>query len=195
MKRRQFLLSSSAAAAAATIAKPALAQQAWPLAKPVTIVVAVAPGGSADLVARAVAEVANGRATVFTGSQKPHYVCEGVAAVTGLKAEDVHVVWVPGPGSYGRNDAGDAAALLSTRAPGLMMPAFSAAIARRHSPTPSVWSRPMLVTTATIGASLRNDPSLSSLSTTKKSLLPSLALVPPIMPTRPPTTMVGSSFA
>ena len=58
MKRRQFLLSSGAAAAAATIAKPGLAQQAWPLAKPITIVVAVAPGGSADLVARAVADVA-----------------------------------------------------------------------------------------------------------------------------------------
>jgi nicotinate dehydrogenase subunit B len=58
----------------------------------------------------AVAEVSGYRATVFTGSQKPHYVSEGVAAVTGLAAGNVHVVWVPGPGSYGRSDADDTAA-------------------------------------------------------------------------------------
>ena len=58
----------------------------------------------------AVAEINGDRATVFTGSQKPHYVCEGVASVIGLKAENVHVVWVPGPGSFGRSDADDTAA-------------------------------------------------------------------------------------
>ena len=58
----------------------------------------------------AVATIDGDHATVFTGSQKPHYVCEGVASVIGLKAENVHVVWVPGPGSFGRSDADDTAA-------------------------------------------------------------------------------------
>ncbi|MGE5540220.1 MAG: molybdopterin cofactor-binding domain-containing protein [Gemmatimonas sp.] len=57
-----------------------------------------------------VADIGADRATVFTGSQKPHYVAEGVAAVTGLAVDKVHVVWVPGPGSFGRSDADDAAA-------------------------------------------------------------------------------------
>ncbi|MGE3245447.1 MAG: molybdopterin cofactor-binding domain-containing protein [Beijerinckiaceae bacterium] len=51
----------------------------------------------------------DGTTTLWTGSQKPHYAAEGVARILGLKAEQVHGVWVPGPGSYGRNDAGDAA--------------------------------------------------------------------------------------
>jgi CO/xanthine dehydrogenase Mo-binding subunit len=58
----------------------------------------------------AVVEIKDGKATVFTGSQKPHYTADGVAAMAGLRLEDVHAIWVPGPGSYGRNDAGDAAA-------------------------------------------------------------------------------------
>jgi nicotinate dehydrogenase subunit B len=49
-------------------------------------------------------------AVVWTGSQKPHYTAEGVAAILKIKADDVRGIWVPGPGSYGRNDAGDAAA-------------------------------------------------------------------------------------
>jgi nicotinate dehydrogenase subunit B len=49
-------------------------------------------------------------ATVWTGSQKPHYVRDGVAKILGMEQDAVHGVWVPGPGSYGRNDAGDAAA-------------------------------------------------------------------------------------
>jgi CO/xanthine dehydrogenase Mo-binding subunit len=55
-------------------------------------------------------------ATLWTGSQKPHFARDGVARVLGLPPDKVHGVWVPGPGSYGRNDAGDAgidAALLS----------------------------------------------------------------------------------
>jgi CO/xanthine dehydrogenase Mo-binding subunit len=53
---------------------------------------------------------------VWTGSQKPHYTAEGVARMLGMKPDAVRGVWVPGPGCYGRNDAGDAAmqaALLS----------------------------------------------------------------------------------
>ncbi|MGH8733365.1 MAG: molybdopterin cofactor-binding domain-containing protein, partial [Burkholderiales bacterium] len=56
----------------------------------------------------AVADVKADACTVWTGSQKPHYVRDGVAALLGLPPEKVHAVWVTGPGSYGRNDAGDA---------------------------------------------------------------------------------------
>ncbi|MDO8437862.1 MAG: molybdopterin-dependent oxidoreductase [Nitrosomonadaceae bacterium] len=55
-------------------------------------------------------------ATLWTGSQKPHYARDGVAKQLGLAAEKVQGIWFIGPGSYGRNDAGDAAldaALLS----------------------------------------------------------------------------------
>jgi CO/xanthine dehydrogenase Mo-binding subunit len=55
-------------------------------------------------------------ATLWTGTQKPHAARDGVARLLGLPPEKVHGIWVVGPGSYGRNDAGDAAldaALLS----------------------------------------------------------------------------------
>jgi len=55
------------------------------------------------------ADVRADGATVWTGTQKPHFAAQGVAAITGLKPESVHAIWVVGPGSYGRNDAGDAA--------------------------------------------------------------------------------------
>jgi hypothetical protein len=51
----------------------------------------------------------NGITTLWTGSQKPHFAGDGVAKVLGLKPEQVRGIWVAGPGSYGRNDAGDAA--------------------------------------------------------------------------------------
>ena len=57
----------------------------------------------------AVADVKADRATVWTGSQKPHSVRDGVAKLLGLPLDAVHAIWVMGPGSYGRNDAGDAA--------------------------------------------------------------------------------------
>jgi nicotinate dehydrogenase subunit B len=68
----------------------------------------------------AVADMRDGAATVWTGSQKPHFVRDGVAATLGMKPETVHAIWVAGPGSYGRNDAGDAAidAALLSRAVG-----------------------------------------------------------------------------
>lgn len=52
----------------------------------------------------------NGLTRVWTGSQKPHFTADGVAAILGLKKEQVRGTWVPGPGCYGRNDAGDVAA-------------------------------------------------------------------------------------
>jgi nicotinate dehydrogenase subunit B len=50
-----------------------------------------------------------GEATLWTGSQKPHFTRDGVAKILGLPSEKVRAIWVQGPGSYGRNDAGDAA--------------------------------------------------------------------------------------
>jgi CO/xanthine dehydrogenase Mo-binding subunit len=58
----------------------------------------------------AVVEIKGDHATVFTGSQKPHYTADAISAMTGIPVANVHAIWVPGPGSYGRNDAGDAAA-------------------------------------------------------------------------------------
>ena len=55
------------------------------------------------------ADVTTHEATVWTGSQKPHATRQGIAKLLGLPAERVRAVWVRGPGSYGRNDAGDAA--------------------------------------------------------------------------------------
>src|SRR6266566_4749366 len=64
----------------------------------------------------AVADVRADGVTVWTGSQKPHFVQTGVARLLDVQPEKVRAIWVTGPGSYGRNDAGDAAldaALLS----------------------------------------------------------------------------------
>lgn len=57
----------------------------------------------------AVADVKADSATFWTGSQKPHFARDGVAKLLGLPPEKVHGIWVMGPGSYGRNDGGDAA--------------------------------------------------------------------------------------
>jgi nicotinate dehydrogenase subunit B len=57
----------------------------------------------------AVADVKTGEATIWTGSQKPHSTRDGIAKLLGLPTDKVRGIWVMGPGSYGRNDAGDAA--------------------------------------------------------------------------------------
>ncbi|MBM3573298.1 MAG: xanthine dehydrogenase family protein molybdopterin-binding subunit, partial [Alphaproteobacteria bacterium] len=57
----------------------------------------------------AVADARAAGVTVWTGSQKPHFVRDGVARLLEIPADQVRAIWVPGPGSYGRNDAGDAA--------------------------------------------------------------------------------------
>jgi nicotinate dehydrogenase subunit B len=54
-----------------------------------------------------VADVRDGEATIWTGSQKPHLCREGISKMLGLPEEKVKVVSMAGPGSYGRNDAGD----------------------------------------------------------------------------------------
>ncbi len=57
----------------------------------------------------AVVEIKDGLVTCWTGSQKSHFVREGLADTLGIPVEKIHAIWVPGPGSYGRNDADDAA--------------------------------------------------------------------------------------
>jgi CO/xanthine dehydrogenase Mo-binding subunit len=57
----------------------------------------------------ALADVRADGVVVWTGSQKPHYTQLGVAKLLGVPPDKVRAIWVPGPGSYGRNDAGDAA--------------------------------------------------------------------------------------
>jgi nicotinate dehydrogenase subunit B len=54
-------------------------------------------------------EIKDGFVTCYTGSQKSHFVQEGLAAFLGVPLEKVHVKWQTGPGSYGRNDADDCA--------------------------------------------------------------------------------------
>jgi nicotinate dehydrogenase subunit B len=46
--------------------------------------------------------------TVWTGSPKPHFCRDGVAAILGMPADKVHGVSMASAGAYGRNDAGDA---------------------------------------------------------------------------------------
>jgi nicotinate dehydrogenase subunit B len=57
----------------------------------------------------ALVEIKNEEVTCWTGSQKPHYVQNGIANTLGISPEKVHAIWVVGPGSYGRSDADDAA--------------------------------------------------------------------------------------
>jgi CO/xanthine dehydrogenase Mo-binding subunit len=54
-----------------------------------------------------VADVRGGEAMVWTGSQKPHHCREGVALMVDIPEDMVKVISMTGPGSYGRNDAGD----------------------------------------------------------------------------------------
>jgi CO/xanthine dehydrogenase Mo-binding subunit len=57
----------------------------------------------------ALVEIKDGNVTCWTGSQKPHFVRNGIALTLGIPAEKVRSIWVVGPGSYGRSDADDAA--------------------------------------------------------------------------------------
>jgi CO/xanthine dehydrogenase Mo-binding subunit len=64
----------------------------------------------------AIAQMNGDEPRLWTGSQKPHYGRVGCAMIAGVPPEKVRATWIVGPGSYGRNDAGDAAhdaALLS----------------------------------------------------------------------------------
>jgi nicotinate dehydrogenase subunit B len=58
----------------------------------------------------ALVEISNdGNVTCWTGSQKPHFVQNGISRTIGVPVEKVRSIWVVGPGSYGRSDADDAA--------------------------------------------------------------------------------------
>src|SRR5258706_832761 len=83
-------------AAFAKAAKVVEAEYEWPFQSHASM----GPGS-------AVADVRPDGVTVWTGTQKPHFAAQGVAGVLGVPVEKVRAIWVTGPGSYGRNDAGD----------------------------------------------------------------------------------------
>jgi nicotinate dehydrogenase subunit B len=56
-----------------------------------------------------VADVKDGEALVYSDTQKPHNTRDGIAKILGLAPDKVRVIWKPGPGSYGRSDADEAA--------------------------------------------------------------------------------------
>jgi CO/xanthine dehydrogenase Mo-binding subunit len=58
----------------------------------------------------AVADVRPDSVTLYNPSQKTHATAHGVAKLLGRPVESVRSIYVQGPGSYGRNDAGDACA-------------------------------------------------------------------------------------
>ncbi len=47
--------------------------------------------------------------TCWSGTQKSHFVRQGLAETLQVPVDKVRVIWTAGPGSYGRNDADDAA--------------------------------------------------------------------------------------
>jgi CO/xanthine dehydrogenase Mo-binding subunit len=58
----------------------------------------------------ALVEIKEGQVTCWSGTQKSHFLRAGLAAALSVPENTVRVIWTPGPGSYGRNDADDAAA-------------------------------------------------------------------------------------
>jgi CO/xanthine dehydrogenase Mo-binding subunit len=97
-KRAEEVKRGDVTAAFAKAARIVEAQYEWPFQSHASM-------GPACAVVDAKAD----QCTVWTGSQKPHFVRDGVAKLLGLPQDKVHAIWVAGPGSYGRNDAGDAA--------------------------------------------------------------------------------------
>jgi nicotinate dehydrogenase subunit B len=57
----------------------------------------------------AVVEIREGNVTCWSGTQKSHFVQNGLAATLEVPLDKVHVIFKAGPGSYGRNDADDCA--------------------------------------------------------------------------------------
>ena len=57
----------------------------------------------------ALVEIKDGNVTCWTGSQKSHFVQNGLAGNLGIPRDKIRVIWQTGPGSYGRNDADDCA--------------------------------------------------------------------------------------
>ncbi len=97
-KREEPVKGGDVAAAFKTAARVVEAEYEWPFQSHASMGPACA-----------VADVRADAVVVWTGSQKPHFVQLGVARLLGVTPDKVRAIWVPGPGSYGRNDAGDAA--------------------------------------------------------------------------------------
>jgi len=57
----------------------------------------------------ALVDIKDGHVTCWSGTQKAHFVQEGLAAILQMPRDNVRVIWTTGPGSYGRNDADDCA--------------------------------------------------------------------------------------
>ena len=57
----------------------------------------------------ALVEIKDGQVTCWSGTQKSHFVQQGLASTLGVPLESVRVIWKTGPGSYGRNDCDDCA--------------------------------------------------------------------------------------
>ena len=57
----------------------------------------------------AVADVRNGTCRLWTGGQKPYGMVNTISDLLGIPKENIRVTYLVGPGSYGRNDADDAA--------------------------------------------------------------------------------------
>jgi nicotinate dehydrogenase subunit B len=58
----------------------------------------------------ALVDIKDGHVTCWSGTQKSHYVQQGLAAILQVPTDNVRVIWTTGPGSYGRSDADDCAA-------------------------------------------------------------------------------------
>ena len=86
--------------ALAGAAKTIQAEYLWPLQSHA----GMAPGESLASYDKATDTI-----TVWSGTQKPHQVQNGVADLLGMAKDRVRVIWQMGPGSYGRGDADDAA--------------------------------------------------------------------------------------
>jgi nicotinate dehydrogenase subunit B len=57
----------------------------------------------------ALVEIKDGQLTCWSGTQKSHYQQQGLALTLDMPVDKIRVIWTPGPGSYGRNDADDCA--------------------------------------------------------------------------------------
>jgi CO/xanthine dehydrogenase Mo-binding subunit len=57
----------------------------------------------------ALVEIKDGLVTCWSGTQKSHFVQEGLALTLDVPLDKVRVIWKTGPGSYGRSDADDCA--------------------------------------------------------------------------------------
>src|SRR5689334_3063091 len=57
----------------------------------------------------ALVEIKDGQLTCWSGTQKSHFVQQGLALTLDMPADKVRVIYTAGAGSYGRNDADDCA--------------------------------------------------------------------------------------